>query len=172
MKKCFKCGKMKLLDEFYRHPAMGDGHLGKCKDCAKKDVKKRTTKLLKNPLFKEHERKRAREKYYRLYRYRKRDSRKMAVAMNKYKKKYPEKILAKCRSNNIVSPVGFEKHHWSYNPEHYKDLFFLNRQDHARLHRYMVYDPKRMMYRTCADSVLLDTREKHAKYIGLTQTWE
>lgn len=38
MKLCFKCHHEKPLGEFYRHPMMGDGHLGKCIPCTKKDA--------------------------------------------------------------------------------------------------------------------------------------
>ncbi len=38
-KKCFKCGEVKPLSEFYKDRRMNDGHLGKCKDCTRLDAK-------------------------------------------------------------------------------------------------------------------------------------
>jgi hypothetical protein len=38
MKQCFKCKSVLPLEGFYKHPAMKDGRLNKCKACTKLDV--------------------------------------------------------------------------------------------------------------------------------------
>lgn len=58
MKRCFKCGIEKPREEFYRHAAMADGLLGKCKACTKLDMRvDRVTK----PQVREYDRARAKQ---------------------------------------------------------------------------------------------------------------
>lgn len=62
MKKCFKCGVPKPLGEFYCHPKMADGLLGKCKECTRADVSQnRSSKALKVSDY-EHKRNRTPER--------------------------------------------------------------------------------------------------------------
>jgi ribosomal protein S27AE len=44
MKKCFKCGEIKDICEYYPHKRMKDGHLNKCKVCTRKDTKEYNVK--------------------------------------------------------------------------------------------------------------------------------
>jgi hypothetical protein len=57
VKTCFKCHVEKPLSEFYRHRMMSDGHLSKCKDCARADVM--ANRLAKLDRVREYDRQRA-----------------------------------------------------------------------------------------------------------------
>lgn len=164
MKKCFKCGVEKEITDFYKHPQMKDGHLNKCKLCTKKDVKEDYSKNIVNADFKESEQARGREKYRRLYA----GSAKADIKRNiAYAKKYPEKLAAKSYSANLDKPFeNVERHHWSYNEEHYTDVIWLSKKEHMKGHRFIVYDQERKMYRRFDNNELLDTKEKHSQFIS------
>jgi hypothetical protein len=165
-KKCFKCGEEKELSAFYKHKQMADGHLNKCIVCNKKDVREREEVLRKDPVWIEKEKDRHREKYHRLgYKeLHKPSSEDKKRIISKYREKYPEKHEAQNASQKIKpSTEGNELHHWSYNKEHYKDLIELSVSEHNTIHRFMVYDQERKMYRT-TEGILLDTRESAIKY--------
>lgn len=149
---------------------MPDGHLNKCKSCAKIDSKSWYKEKSEDPAFVEKEKDRAREKYHRLgYRETKKpDPDKRKLITDRYKDKFPEKYKAGISSQRIRKEFQENQlHHWSYNQEHWKDVIELTISDHNLLHRHIIYDQERMMYRRSDNNQLLDTKESHYQYFLL-----
>lgn len=163
MKKCFKCGRKKELTDFYPHPQMADGHLNKCKRCNKKDSINDYKRKSNDIEWKESERTRGREKYRRLYT----GTGKAKPENNfRYSRKYPEKKRAIGGSHGLKPPMpGLEKHHWSYNDEHFKDVVWLTKKHHMKAHRFLVYDQEHKMYRRFDSNELLETKTRHKRFI-------
>lgn len=85
-KKCFKCGVEKPVGEFYKHPMMADGHLNKCKECTRNDVRSN---------------RRARIDYYRAYDV-SRSSRQSKEYRLRFRKKYPKAAWARTSVGNAI----------------------------------------------------------------------
>jgi len=165
MKICFKCNQEKPYSEYYKHKQMGDGYLGKCKECAKKDAAIQLEKNLKDPVWVEKEAIRTREKGRRI----KRDRSAYADVKRSidkiYQNNYPEKRKAHTVAQRLPKTKGNHLHHWSYNQEHYKDVIELSTREHFKAHRFLIYDQERLMYRRIDTMELLDTKDKHEAYI-------
>jgi hypothetical protein len=133
-KTCFKCKRRKPLRLFYKHPMMADGHLGKCKACAKKDVKANREK--KRSYYSEYDRLRHQ-----------RPERKAAVQARakKYRERYPGKARARTIVSNAVrdgrlqrqpceicGDVKSQAHHDDYRkPLQVRWLCFVHHREHG-----------------------------------------
>jgi len=162
MKNCRKCSISKNIDDFYKHPKMPDGHLNICKECKKIYSNKRLDILKQDPIWVEKEKERQRLKQIRLnyaIKY-KQDKETKSLCYLKWCQKYPEKAKAHSMCQNLKRTSGFNLHHWSYNEEHYKDVIKLTIEDHYKIHRYIIYDQERKMYRNLK-GILLDTKQSH-----------
>jgi hypothetical protein len=90
-KECFKCQKTKPLDEFYLHPQMADGRLGKCKTCTKLDAGKRL--IERRQYVREYDQWRQRLPSRRL---------KKQEYHKRHNRRYPEKAKARELAGNAV----------------------------------------------------------------------
>jgi len=154
---CFKCGKQKEKKEFYKHPKMSDGFLGKCKECTKNDVKIRTEINTSTPEGLAKERLRHREKYKRLnYK----DKQKVWDKNKPWKNSNIYKGLNK----KFKIPKGFELHHWNYNNDFLTDVMILKIKEHRQAHTHLVLDEKLLIFKT-KDGYLLNSRAKHIAFL-------
>jgi len=92
-KQCFKCGEVKDLSCFYKHPKMADGHVNKCKECNKLDVRKN---------------RKSKVDYYREYD-KARGARLSKEYQHWYRAEYPGKILARQMVGNAVRDGRLQK---------------------------------------------------------------
>lgn len=104
MKRCFKCQCDKPADDFYRHPKMKDGRLGKCKECTKTDVKRHRQENLE--VIRSYDRKRGNVPHRVAARkdYAKTPEGRLshAKAMTSYKERFPERDWARTTLSNAV----------------------------------------------------------------------
>ena len=104
MKTCFKCGSCKPFSEFYRHKGMADGHLNKCKSCAKGDVAQHRAENIEQARAYDRERGSlphrvaAREAYRLTDAYKESHHR----ANDKYRAFHPERDKARNAVNNAI----------------------------------------------------------------------
>lgn len=151
MKICFKCGKNKSLKEFYRHKGMADGHLNKCKICARLDTKERSERPDMIDKIREEKRiwartkgRESRDAYQKGY-----GKNLCNAAKNKYTKENPKKRRVHNAVNNAVrdgilkKPTSCEcckkysnrinAHHCDYNKP--LDVMWLCQSCHSEWHR-------------------------------------
>ncbi|WP_213993820.1 hypothetical protein [Sodalis sp. dw_96] len=150
VKKCNKCKLIKPITEFYCHKEMADGHLNKCKDCARADANRYRSFNLE--AYREYDRNRAKNPNRVAAReaYQKTENGRNSI--NKAKKKFiynnPLKRKAHCHISNalrdgkVIKPNRCQLCNVECRPEaHHRDygkpleIMWLCKKCHVKWHK-------------------------------------
>jgi hypothetical protein len=134
-KRCFKCERQLPRDQFYKHPMMGDGLLGKCKSCTKRDVR---------------ENREARHSYYIAVDRERSKTPERRKAIQASKKRHPQKEASRkitqqaiARGELVKQPcevcgsLRVDAHHDDYDKP--LEIRWLCRKHHMELHRHPTF---------------------------------
>lgn len=109
-KECFKCNKKLNIENFYKHSQMPDGHVNKCKECNKKDIRENYKKNIEKK--QEHDQYRNRYSIQRIF------SRKYSKMKSKSIKPQTGGRVYKIMGQEILSKEDWYK--WCYEEKNYK----------------------------------------------------
>lgn len=157
MKDCIKCGITKPLSEFYKHSRMKDGHLGKCKECARLDSRTNREKNLERVMEYDRNRPNKAERNEALKKSHKerwrsdesfresvKASKRKWVINNPLKRKAQNAANSALKSGLLVRKTRCEscgedkplhKHHESYEEAHWLIVVWLCSQCHKDAHK-------------------------------------
>lgn len=127
-KVCFKCEAELPITNFYKHPMMGDGHLGKCKACTRYDVRENRKRKLDYYLQYDRERSKTPERIAGIA---KRDPKKTAAGIA------ARSAVARGKLKKLPCEVCGEQKSEAHHPNYDKplDVMWLCRKHHADIHR-------------------------------------
>lgn len=91
-KVCFKCDRLLPISSFYRHSQMADGHLGKCKECARTDV--RANYYTRREQYIAYERRRAKTEHRK---------KQQLLVLQKMRREHPERSRARAMVSRAIS---------------------------------------------------------------------
>lgn len=147
MKTCFKCNEEKPLGQFYTHPRMADGHLGKCKECTKADSQRTLDSKKNDPAWVEKELERSAQKYLSrkargIKTKQSPEAKKRWLANNKHKNRAHWLLRDAVKRNEVTKGLCEEcgstvvhAHHDDYNKPY--DVRWLCPKHHSAHHRAM-----------------------------------
>ena len=148
---------------------MADGHLNKCKECAKTDVHNKYQENVQDPSYVEKERARGRNKYKRLYgnfNPELFDVRPRERNFNEYQgsKAKDARRAVLVRQPWLNLPKETQVHHWSYKEPY--QVFIVSKKIHYAIHHLTRYVKESECFVDLQTGEMLDTLDKYKSWLS------